>query len=139
MQGDILSDLQDAFQIYDPDQTGYISQGDFRVILQNFGFQRLLSKKEQEDELKKHDSDFMRRTAFDFEYLKYVVSYRWEKKKGKEQEAEEAFELFDLKKHNCITPSDLKAVLSDQLDFPITEQDIADIMIECDKNRSGAI
>ena len=63
-----------------------------------------MSKKEQEDELKRHDGDFLRRSGFDFEYLKYVVGYRWDKKKGKEQEADEAFDLFDCKKRNWILP-----------------------------------
>ena len=38
LPGDILSDLQDAFQMYDPENVGLISPGDFRVILSNFGF-----------------------------------------------------------------------------------------------------
>ena len=34
LPGDILSDLQDAFGIYDPENRGIISPADFKIILQ---------------------------------------------------------------------------------------------------------
>ena len=45
-----------------------------------------------------------------------MVNYRWDKKtkeKGKDLEADEAFNLFDLKGKEKILESDLKQVLSD--------------------------
>ena len=109
--------------MYDPEDIKIISPGDFKVILQNFGFSRM-AKSQIDDEIKKLDRDYLERTGFDFRYLEFVVNNRWEKKKGKETEADEAFDLFDVKKRNCITAQDLKQVLGDQLDFPVTEQDI---------------
>ena len=58
--GDVLADLQDAFAFYDKENNGYITMTHFRNILHNFGFHRL-SKKEIDEELKKHDSDFLKR------------------------------------------------------------------------------
>ena len=60
LPGDVLADLQDAFAFYDKSNDGYISMTHFRNILHNFGFHRL-SKKEIDEELKKHDSDFLKR------------------------------------------------------------------------------
>ena len=60
LPGDVLADLQDAFNFYDKAGDQYISMTHFRNILHNFGFHRL-SKKEIDEELKKHDSDFLKR------------------------------------------------------------------------------
>ena len=60
LPGDVLADLQDAFAFYDKENNGYITMTHFRNILHNFGFHRL-SKKEIDEELKKHDSDFLKR------------------------------------------------------------------------------
>ena len=57
LPGDILQDLTDAFDFYDPEKDGFIRMNHFRNILHNFGFHKL-SKKEIDDELKRHDSQF---------------------------------------------------------------------------------
>ena len=87
LPGDMLADLQDAFNFYDKANDGYISMNHFRNILHNYGFHRL-SKKEQDEELKKADSDFLKRTAVTFDVVKYVIGYRWNKS-GREDEARE--------------------------------------------------
>ena len=101
----------------------------FRNILHNFGFHRL-SKKEIDEELKKADNDFLKRQGVDFDVCKYVVGYRWNKS-GREDEARECFKLFDKRDKNYITASDLKQVLSNFLEFPVSEQDINDFIYEC--------
>ena len=60
LPGDVLADLSDAFNFYDKQGDGYISMTHFRNILHNFGFHRL-SKKEIDEELKRADSDFLKR------------------------------------------------------------------------------
>ena len=64
LPGDILADLTDAFHYYskddDKDGGNYITMQHFRNILHNFGFHRL-SKKEIDEELRKHDPDFLKR------------------------------------------------------------------------------
>ena len=84
LPGDMLADLQDAFNFYDKAGDHYISMNHFRIILHNFGFRRL-SKKEQDEELKRADSDFLKRTAVTFDVVKYVIGYRWNKS-GREAE-----------------------------------------------------
>ena len=94
----------------------------FRNILHNFGFHRL-SKKEIDEDLKRADPDFLKRQAVDFDVVKYVVGYRWNKS-GKEEEARECFKLFDKRDRNYINAGDLKQVLSNYLEFPVSENDI---------------
>ena len=106
LPGDVLADLQDAFTFYDKENNGWITMSHFRNILHNFGFHRL-SKKEIDEDLKRADPDFLKRQAVDFDVVKYVVGYRWNKS-GKEEEARECFKLFDKRDRNYINAGDLQ-------------------------------
>ena len=107
LPSDILADLQDAFQHYDKQQEGMISVAHFRNILHNFGFHRL-SKKEIDEELKKADPDFLKKSAVEFDMVKFVVGYRWHKGSGNMDEARECFKLFDKRDKDSINAGDLK-------------------------------
>ena len=137
LPGDVLADLQDAFSFYDKEEQGYISIAHFRNILQNFGFHHM-SKKEIDDELKKADSDFLKRLSVDYDTVKFVVGYRWNKG-GREDESRECFKLFDKRDRNQVNANEVKGVLSNYLEFPVSEQDIADFMKECDSNGQGSV
>ena len=137
LPGDLLADLQDAFQFYDKEDSGYISMAHFRNILHNFGFHKM-AKKEIDDELKRADPQFLQRQAVDFDTVKFVIGYRWNKG-GKDEEAREVFRLFDKRERNYITPADLKQVLSNYLEFPVSEQDVSDFMGECDPQGVGQV
>ena len=137
LPGDVLADLNDAFNFYDKEQNGYISMTHFRNILHNFGFHRF-SKKETDEELKtRADPDFLKRQAVDFDTVKYCVGYRWNKS-GKDDEARECFKLFDKRDRNYINAGDLKQVLSNYLEFPVSENDIQDFINECGGNQDGS-
>ena len=137
LPGDMLADLQDAFSFYDKEDSGYITIAHFRNILHNFGFHRM-SKKEIDDELKKADSQFLSRTSVDFDTVKFVIGYRWNRG-GKDEESREAFRLFDKRERNYITVNEIKSVLSNYLEFPVSEQDINDFMAECDQNGTSQV
>ena len=81
LPNDMLSDLQDLFQFFDKDNIGLISQKSFESIIYNFGFNRI-SIKEKNDELVRTDPRFFERTGYDFNILKTVVNYRWNKGGG---------------------------------------------------------
>ena len=81
LPNDILADLQEAFGFYDKEDSGMISIPHFRNIIYNFGFHRL-SKREQDADLAKCDSDFLKRNCVDFTFVKYVVAYRWILRQG---------------------------------------------------------
>ena len=137
LPGEILSDLQDAFKFYDKDDTGYITITHFRNILHNFGFNKM-SKKEIDDELRKNEFDPNKRTQVDFDTVKLAVAYRWIKG-GKDEEAKECFKLFDKRDKGYVTSNDLKSVLPNYLEFPVTDAEIQELISECDPSGSGNI
>ncbi len=137
LPGDLLADLQDAFSFYDKEESGYITMAHFRNILHNFGFHRM-TKKEIDDELKRADPQFLNRASVDFDTVKFVIGYRWNRG-GKDEESREAFRLFDKRERNYITTNELKSVLSNYLEFPVSEQDINDFMLETDPNGTGQV
>tara|TARA_B110000238_G_C15885485_1_gene335381 strand:- start:254 stop:628 length:375 start_codon:yes stop_codon:yes gene_type:complete len=94
LSGDMVADLQDAFDFYDKDSERFISMVHFRNILTNFGFHNL-SAKEVNDEIRKHDGDFLKRAGFKYDFLLYSVGYRYIKQHGDREEAGECFRLFD--------------------------------------------
>ena len=127
LPGDVLADLQDAFNFYDKEQNGYISMTHFRNILHNFGFHRM-SKKEIDEELKtRADPDFLKKQAVGFDFVKYCVHQR-NHRGGNMEEARECFKLFDKRDRNYINAGDLKQVLSNYLEFPVSENDIQDFI-----------
>ena len=136
LPGDVQADLQDAFNFYDKEGCGTISMVHFRNILHNFGFHRL-SKKEIDDDLKKAASNFLQCQVVEFDDCKYVVARRW-MNSGNTDEARECFRLFDKKERNEITAADLKQVLSNYLEFPVSENDIQDFIGECGGHLDGS-
>ena len=81
--------------------------------------------------------DFLKRNCADFAFTKHVISYRW--KNGAAEEARECFNLFDKRNRDVITAKEIKEVLSDKLDFPITEHDVEEFINECDPTGSGQV
>ena len=75
--------------------------------------------------------------------MKYVITYHWNKslrsESGKDEEAKECFRLFDKRDRQVITAQDIKPVLATYLPFPHTDQDVLDLISECDKDGSGHI
>ena len=127
LPADIAEDLQDAFNFYDKEKSGFIGVAQFKNILHNMGFHNM-SKKEIDEELKRHQIDLNKRQTFDMEIVKRVVSYRLIKAKGIEDEAKECFKIIDQRDKTYITSHDLINSLKQALDFPVTEQDITEFM-----------
>ena len=74
------SDLRDSFE-YFARGNQYISRSDFESIIHNFGYNRI-PQKDKDAELTRTDSDYYRRTGFDFDYLEKIVNVRWNSNKG---------------------------------------------------------
>ena len=55
MSSDLLNDLTEAFEFYDNESKGYITQQQFKNILQNFGYHSM-GFRDQNEELKQIDS-----------------------------------------------------------------------------------
>ena len=134
---DILSDLMDSFEYFAKGQE-LISRNDFESIIHNFGFNRIQSQSEKQSQLTKIDPLYYDRTGFDRDFLKDVVTHHWFKANGQYEEVVAAFSVFD-RHGKGIKQTDLKAIFAEYLDHPVTDQDINDIMEECDKNGQGQI
>ena len=97
-----------------------------------------MSKKEIDDELRKNEFDPNKRTQVDFDTVRLAVAYRWIKG-GKDEEAKECFRLFDKREKGYVTSNDLKSVLPNYLEFPVTDAEIQELISECDPSGSGNI
>lgn len=92
-----------------------------------------------DDELRRHDIDLNKRVSMDFDTTKAVIAYRWMKGGGKDDEAKDCFRLFDKRDKGYITANDIKNVISNYLEFPVTEQEIGELISEADPNGLGQI
>ena len=139
---EMASDLQECFNHYCVEGEFAIPDHLFRNILQNFGFHKM-GPRDIEEELKKSDPDILKCNAVDFQFVKYVVTFHWNKgiraETGKDEEARECFGLFDRRGRQVITAADIKPILAQFLPFPPTDQDIIDFIAECDKTNSGHV
>ena len=99
----MLSDLQDAFALYDKEGADCISIQHLKNILHNFGFNRL-NLKDYNEELRKIDGEFSKRTGCDFNFCKYAVANRLNSKHGGgfDIEAKDCFKLFDKRERGVI-------------------------------------
>ena len=87
----------------------------------------------------KTDNQYLSRTGFGFDFLKCVVNYRWNKGGGAGLEARACFKVFDKRDRNVIGPAEFKQVFADYLDHPVSDQDLTELMAECDKNGTGQV
>ena len=135
LPGDVEADLKDAFNFYDKEELGYISMPHFKNILHNFGY-HAKQMKDQQEELRKNDPEINKRQGVAFPECQMFVGYRWHKG-GRAEEATECFKLFDKKDREVINATDLKAVLTNYLEFPVTQADVEDFIAMCNGGDAG--
>jgi len=82
--------------------------------------------------------DFLKRNCADLPFTKHVIAYRWNKS-GANEEARECFRLFDRRDKDVIAFKDIKDVLGNMLDFPVTDHDVEEFINECDPSGSGLV
>ena len=83
------------------------------------------------DELKRHDIDMEKKVEFDISTTNRVVSYRLMKGGGREEEAEEAYSLFDKRSKSYINSSDLKNTLNNYLGVYVPDSEIQEFIKFC--------
>ena len=69
------SDMRDAFEHFAHGNL-LINRSDFESIIHNFGF-NYVTQREKEDFLVKLDSNYFKRTGFDYEFLERVINMKW--------------------------------------------------------------
>ena len=142
LPSEMAADLQECFDHYREEGEYTIPDYLFRNILQNFGFHRM-GPRDIEEELKKSEPEWLKCNAVDFQFVRHVVTYHWNKgirsESGKDEEAKECFGLFDKRGRQFITAQDIKPMLSQFLPFPPTDQDVIELVAECDKDGKGHV
>lgn len=79
-------------------------------MLHNFGFSKL-TKKDQDEVLKRADQQFLTRNCVDLAFCKHVIAVKFHKDGGSQEEAKECFNLFagtQKKDQDFITPAQIK-------------------------------
>ena len=132
---DVISDLKDSFTFYDKEKTQAISMMNFKNILHSFGFAKS-SKKDLEEELKEHGIEPGRQTIR-FNELLSVITTKWCRHGGKDEEARECFKVFDKKEKGYVTEKEFREVLTEMLDPHVLESDIKEFMQEVDPGNEG--
>ena len=138
LPADIMSDLTDAFNYYDKTNSGFISLQQFKSILHNFGFHRT-TKKDMDEELRRHEIDLAKRFTFDFETTKNVIAWRLTKGGGREEEAKDCYKLFDKREKSYINVHDIKSQVGKYLEFPVTDNEISELIEFADQSNMGQI
>ena len=71
--------------------------------------------------------------------MRHVVAYRYITRGGRDEEAKEAFKVFDKKEKGSVSMAEIKTVLVDTLSQTITDDDVKEFMKEIDPNNNGVI
>ena len=138
LSAEIMSDLTDAFNYYDKTNSGFITQHQFKSILHNFGFHKI-TKKDMDEELRRHEIDLSKSLTFDFETTKNVIGWRLTKGGGKDEEAKEWYRLFDKREKRYINNNDIKTQVGKYLEFPVTDNEILELIDFADQSGMGQI
>ena len=104
----------------------------FTNILHNFGFADK-TKKETEQELQSLSVDHIGKSGIAFNELKCIIGKR--QRVGKLDEARNCFKIFDKRDKGYITAADFKAGFATYLDFPVSAQDIDELIAFVDKEQ----
>ena len=129
---DILVQISCAFNLFDTDKDGFLKPKDFLKVLDQVGIKlNEASMKEMMNSLSSNENgnnisikDFV---AFVNSRMKNVES---------EEEILEMFKIFDKKGSGKVSIGDIRSVLED-IDEPVSQQELEDLMITWDKNKDG--
>ena len=129
---DILVQISCAFNLFDTDKDGFLKPKDFLKVLDQVGIKlNEANMKEMMNSLSSNENgnnisikDFV---AFVNSRMKNVES---------EEEILELFKIFDKKGSGKVSIGDIRSVLED-IDEPVSQQELEDLMITWDKNKDG--
>ena len=129
---DILVQISCAFNLFDTDKDGFLKPKDFLKVLDQVGIKlNEANMKEMMNSLSSNENgnnisikDFV---AFVNSRMKNVES---------EEEILEMFKIFDKKGSGKVSIGDIRSVLED-IDEPVSQQELEYLMITWDKNKDG--
>ena len=132
---DLLVQISCAFCLFDSDKDGYIKPKDFvKVLSQN---QITIPESSVRDILGPSNSNNNNETTTDVSLKDFVniVNSRM-KCVDSEEELMEMFKIFDKKGTGKVSSGDIRAVLDD-IDEPLSQQEIEELMLNWDKDKDG--
>ena len=134
---DLLVKISCAFCLFDSDKDGYIKPKDFvKVLSQN---QITIPESSVRDILGPSNSNNNNETTTDVSLKDFVniVNSRM-KCVESEEELMEMFKIFDKKGTGKVSSGDIRAVLDD-IDEPLSQQEIEELMLNWYKDKDGVL
>ncbi|XP_065655592.1 calmodulin-A isoform X2 [Hydra vulgaris] len=128
-----LQDLKDSFAMFDLNGDGKISMEELDVVMKNLGHET--SKEEIDTCLKEIDSDLDGELSFQ-EFITLMT--RKLSNKAVSQELKEVFDFFDEDGNGSISSDELRDIML-KFGEDLTEEEIAEMIVEADFNGDGNI
>ncbi|XP_054712649.1 uncharacterized protein LOC129222203 [Uloborus diversus] len=126
-------DIQDSFNLFDQDGTGFIAARDLKVALRALGFEP--KKEEIKKMISEIDKENTGKIAFD-DFLKLMAEKISDKDANKE--ILKAFQLFDDDSTGKISFNNLKRVAM-ELGENITDEELQEMIDEADRDGDGEV
>ena len=128
-----LTDLKEAFAVFDKDGDGRITKTEIRLVMESLG--KTPSDQDVEDMMNEADMDG--NGSID---LHEFVSMMKKKKTKKEEEREiiEAFRVFDVDGDGYVTAVELRKVMA-KLGEHLTDDDVDSMIIAADADGDGRV
>ena len=130
---DILVQISCAFNLFDTDKDGYLKAKDFLRVFEQVGIKLSeANKKEMINSFSTNENE----TDISIKDFVALVNSRM-KNDESEEEILEMFKIFDKKGSGKVSINDIRCVLDDDIDEPVSQQELEDLMFMWDKNKDG--
>ena len=133
---DLLVQISCAFYLFDTDKDGLLKSKDFLKALSKN--QISLPESSAKDIVGNSKNDENQETDVTIKDFISLINLRIKSAKNNENEEEilEMFKIFDKKGTGKISSGDIRSVLDD-IDEPISQQELEDLMLNWDKDKDG--
>ena len=129
---DLLVQISCAFYLFDADKDGMLKPKDFLKVLSK---NQIRLPESSEKKILSSNNDNDNPTDVSMKDFISLVNTRM-KNVESEEELMEMFKIFDKKGTGKVSSGDIRAVLDD-IDEPISQQELEDLMLNWDKDKDG--
>ena len=129
---DLLVQISCAFYLFDADKDGMLKPKDFLKVLSK---NQISLPESSEKKILSSNNDNDNPTDVSMKDFISLVNTRM-KNVESEEELVEMFKIFDKKGTGKVSSGDIRSVLDD-IDEPISQQELEELMLNCDKDKDG--
>ena len=129
---DLLVQISCAFYLFDADKDGMLKPKDFLKVLSK---NQIRLPESTEKKILSTNNDNDNPTDVSMKDFISLINTRM-KKVESEEELVEMFKIFDKKGTGKVSSGDIRAVLDD-IDEPISQQELEELMLNWDKDKDG--